>query len=254
MPKNALKELLKHAGKLEKKRGSVLVPLLMDETRSIDHYSVSEIYEHLEKGIKGGACEKMDVILHSEGGDADCAYHLAIILQEMCEGELTMIIPRYAKSAATMVACGGDVIAMGLPSELGPVDPQIQDPTSGRWISSSSIYNTIDYLKTLPACPLLQEMTKRLPVMEIGDHERQIKHVYNDLKRLLVARMFKGDEDKEKEAHEVADKLAKGYEYHGKAITLREAREMGLKVEELPEDQWKSVWRIFRIFEKEALL
>lgn len=254
MSKSSLGELRKCADKLKKKRGSVLVPFLMDETRSIDHYTVSEIYEHLEKTTKGEPCEKIDVLIHSGGGDADTAYHLATILQELCKGKLTMIVPRYAKSGATLLACGGDVIAMGLPSELGPVEPQIQDPTSGRWIATSSIYHTIDYLKALPRCPLLEEMTKRLPVMEIGDHQRQIKHVYNDLKRLLVAGMFKGDKDREEKAHKVADKLTKGYEYHGKTITLREAREIGLKVEELPKDQWELVWRIFRIFEKEVLI
>ena len=38
------------------------------------------------------------------------------------------IVPLQAKSAATMLALGGDEIVMGLHSRLGPIDPQILIP------------------------------------------------------------------------------------------------------------------------------
>ena len=39
--------------------------------------------------------------------------------------KLTFIIPRWAKSAATLLVCGGDEILMTPVAELGPLDPQI---------------------------------------------------------------------------------------------------------------------------------
>lgn len=251
----AYKKLEQLADELRKTRKSLVVPIFIDETRSIDHYLVSEIYERLEEATKEEFSQDIDVILHSSGGDADNAYHLATMFQQYCrKGKLSMIIPRYAKSAATLLACGGDVIVMGAPSELGPIDPQVEDPVTGSWISLVSIYNTIDYLKTLEKGPLLDKLTERLPVMEIGDYQLQIKHVQELLEELLVKRMFRAYRYKEMKAKEIAEKLTTGYAYHGRTITLAEANKIGLKTEVLPRDQWFLVWKMYRIFEKEVLI
>lgn len=244
----ALEEMTRELDELTKIRGTFIVPILMDETRSISHYFVSEAYDRLLNSSI--TTKNIDVLIHSAGGDADAAYHLATILQEICEGKLTMIVPRYAKSAATLLACGGDVIIMDLPSELGPIDPQLEDPITGRYISGSSVRNTIKYIQELSG-PLLRELCQRLPVIQIGDHESLVKHIEECLEELLCERMFKGEAEK---AKKIAEKLTTGYSYHGRAITLREAKKIGLKIETLPREQWQKIWKIFRIFEKEVLV
>jgi hypothetical protein len=244
----ALEDMARELEELAKIRGTFILPILMDETRSISHYFVSEVYDRLLNSSI--TAKNIDVIIHSAGGDADAAYHLATILQEICEGKLTMIVPRYAKSAATLLACGGDVVVMDLPSELGPIDPQLEDPVTGRYISGSSVRNTIKYIQELSG-PLLKELCQRLPVIQIGDHESLVEHVEECLKELLCERMFKDETEK---AKEIAEKLTTGYSYHGRAITLREAKKVGLKIETLPRDQWQKVWKVFRIFEKEVLV
>lgn len=252
--KSALQELEEKLKELQESRKTLVVPLLMDEASSIDYYTVSEVYEQVRRALHEQKAQDIDVIIHSGGGDADAAYHIAVILQELCKGKLTMIVPRFAKSAATLLACGGDVIVMDLPSELGPLDPQVQDPTSGRWVSVSSIEGTLKYLSTLNRSPLLEELCKRIPILEVGDYQRIRNHMKTLLKDLLIRRMFKDDENKEAKAEQIATQLVEGYSYHGKAITKSEAEQIGLKVEQLPEDQWKLVWEIFRIFEKEVLV
>lgn len=249
--------LEKLSKELMRLRNSLVVPIFMDDTRSIDALLVSEIYDRLENVTTKQVPLNIDVIIHSGGGDADNAYHLATMFQDYCKGggKLSMIIPRFAKSAATLLACGGDVIVMGMPSELGPIDPQVEDPTSGRWISTVSIYNTIDYLKTLERGPLLEEMTAKLPVMEIGDYQRQIRHIQELLKELLIKRMFRySGKYKETVTKAISEKLTTGYTYHGRTITLKEAKNIGLKIEQLPKVQWSLVWKMFRIFEKGVLL
>jgi len=59
------------------------------------------------------------VILDSNGGDADAAYHIAKIIDQNFSGTIKYIIPRFAKSAATLLACGGNKIVMGETSEFG---------------------------------------------------------------------------------------------------------------------------------------
>ena len=69
--------------------------------------------------------DDLHVIIESGGGDADAAYHIAKLLDAHFKGILKYIVPRFAKSAATLMVCGGNKIVMGETSELGPLDPQI---------------------------------------------------------------------------------------------------------------------------------
>jgi len=255
MKSESISQMEELCEKLSKQRNSTVIPLLMDETRSITHYLVSEVYDQIKSIEEQGLLkEDVDVILHSGGGDVDAAYHLGLILQGVCKGNLTIIIPRYAKSAATLLACSGNTIAMDLPSELGPIDPQIEDPTTKRWVSILSITKTIDFLKTLEKGPLLEELAKRIPVLEIGDYDRLIRHVCTCVEELLLRRMLKNDKNRKELASKIAKALTQKFQHHGMCIDISKAKEIGLKVVQLPPEQWKIVWKIFRIFEAEFLV
>lgn len=66
------------------------------------------------------------VLIHSPGGYASCAYQIANVLRNQC-GQFTAIVPRWAKSAATLLALGAEEILLGKDGELGPWDAQLQD-------------------------------------------------------------------------------------------------------------------------------
>ena len=70
---------------------------------------------------------KIDVIVDSSGGDIDAAYNLSNLFRRFAKEELNFIVPRWAKSAATLLVCSGDKIFMAPVTELGPLDPQITD-------------------------------------------------------------------------------------------------------------------------------
>ena len=65
------------------------------------------------------------LILHSSGGDIGSAYLIGKLCREYTSEKFVAVIPRKAKSAATLICCGADEIHMGSLSELGPIDPQI---------------------------------------------------------------------------------------------------------------------------------
>lgn len=67
------------------------------------------------------------LLIDSPGGLATSAYRFARVLQKRCGGFVAMV-PRYAKSAATLVCLGAQSIVMGDYAELGPLDAQIDDP------------------------------------------------------------------------------------------------------------------------------
>lgn len=72
------------------------------------------------------AGEHVAVLIDSPGGQSKCAYQVASFLRQHCGG-FTAVIPRYAKSAATLLTLGADNILLGKFAELGPLDVQIYD-------------------------------------------------------------------------------------------------------------------------------
>src|SRR3989344_5991171 len=90
--------------KLEKKRKTRVLVLFFGE--AITRSTVNGIYDKLQKEYEG--TKRLDVILDSSGGDIDAAFILAKLLRKYGKDKLTFIIPRWAKSAATLLACSGD--------------------------------------------------------------------------------------------------------------------------------------------------
>jgi hypothetical protein len=68
----------------------------------------------------------LDLIIHSPGGDGTAADKMTDLCRKYCTGIFRVVVPLYAKSAATLIALSGDEILMGETSELGPIDGQIQ--------------------------------------------------------------------------------------------------------------------------------
>ena len=254
--------------KLEEKRNTKVILLTMDESRGIDKYLVSQIYNMMEEISKESPLANVDIIIHSWGGDADAAYHIGKILRNYCNGKLTFIIPRFAKSAATLLCCAGDCIVMGRPSELGPVDPQVFDPIRGVRYSTLSIRDTMMFLdKIEKECgkdeedcnKVIKEAIKNIPLMEIGDNLRALNHIAEYLHELLITGMFKEEYSKKKEETEVCIKniilnLIQGHYSHSKCIDYDAAKSMGLKIEDVSKEEWNIIWNIFKIFEKEVLI
>ena len=83
----------------------------------------------LLNGIDSGA--SITLLLDSLGGEIDSAEGMVRHIQNVCQspsatnGDLEVVVPYQAKSAATLLALGADRILMSNSSELGPIDPQI---------------------------------------------------------------------------------------------------------------------------------
>ena len=72
------------------------------------------------------------MILVSNGGEPGSAYLIGKLCRESCNGKFLVVVPRYAKSAATLLATAANEIHMGSLSELGPIDPQINKMPTDR--------------------------------------------------------------------------------------------------------------------------
>lgn len=92
----------------------------------INRLNLLKFRKELRKYIEsGGTSKEVDFILNSPGGDPDAAYKIISILKNRFE-KVNVVVPLWAKSAATLLSLGADELIMDEMGELGPLDPQIR--------------------------------------------------------------------------------------------------------------------------------
>ena len=199
------------------------------------------------------------VILDSPGGDPRCAYQMASAIKKVC-GNYVTIVPRYAKSAATLFSLGSATILLAQRAELGPLDMQIRDNDDE---SQRSVLEYVQSLERLEAFALrliddtmqvLLQRTKK----KVGTLLPHVMKFSTDLVRPLfenvdvvqytqMARLHKVVEDyairlmtsdvrDREQAEEIAHRLTSDYSDHGYVIDFSEAEQVGLPVAYVDDD------------------
>jgi Serine dehydrogenase proteinase len=199
--------------------------------------------------------KKICVVLHTFGGDPVAAYKIGIFLQKRTGG-FEIVIPKKAKSAGTLLALGATKMIMGPMAEIGPLDMQIKDPESDLW---DSALNETKSLQTLSREALVlysskMELLKKMyPFKTFETKNRIATEFVNEMIRPLVEKidavhytkmarimeiMKKYGKQLMKRAGystervgKVVESLGEDYPEHAYIIDAREARELGLKVE-----------------------
>ena len=88
-------------------------------------YSMMAVREKvLAYKTAGNDCKEIDFIIQSPGGLADDAYRIIRTLRKNFT-TVNIIIPFWAKSAATLLSLGGTKIIMDEAAEFGPLDAQL---------------------------------------------------------------------------------------------------------------------------------
>lgn len=237
------------------KRGNISIQILLNplNRRGVDVvFDIINNPQFQEQRKKLTNPDNLDVIVDSFGGDADAAYHIAKLLDSQFKGTITYIIPRFAKSAATLLICGGNKIVMSETSELGPLDPQIAQE-DGSFISAKAVQSALDLIKKQLktgdkySLELATILASRLNPLTLGQYERTIDIAKEYQKELLCLRMFSYKKDKKK-VDTIIRKFATGYTHHSRVIGCQEAKDIfGDSLEILPVDseEWKTIWEFY---------
>jgi Serine dehydrogenase proteinase len=236
--------------RIQERTGRPLLCWIGEPQSEIDRYDIAPIADLLHP-LEPGAV--VDLFLQSPGGDIDIAEKIVLMLRKRCAG-FRVIVPEFAKSAATLIAIAADSIVMGYPSELGPIDPQVSIQTmSGEWVSRPAhafleglrvIKEEADESGTLsPAYfPVLQHVDPAL----LDYCRTAIARSEQFAKKWLTQYQCAGDHEK---AAEIAANLGdvKRHLSHGAVIDHAAAGEMGLQVEYLAPDSdlWNALWRLY---------
>lgn len=193
-------------------------------------------------GLKG---EALDLILHSPGGSMEAADQLVQYLRAKYKN-IRAIVPQNAMSASTMIACACDSIVMGKHSAIGPIDPQVTFPTpSGAFTApAQAILDEFDQAKREVAAnpasiPLWAAKVQSYPHGFLTMCDSTLQLAREKVAEWLSTYMLKGDPDRQKKSTAIAAWLgdAKAHKTHGRPITIDRAREKGLLVNSLEDDQ-----------------
>lgn len=175
-----------------------------------------------EYGTRGRKDGPIMLILHSSGGYPGHAYLIGKMLQEASSLNLDIVVPRWAKSAATLLCCSAMHIHMGRLSELGPIDPQVGEPPMPALGLKVAIEHIVDLVEAHPQSKdlFVGYMIGKVDPMHLGYFDRASASAMQYAERLLTCGAHKIPF---KDASEIAGKLVHGYMDHGFVIDKDEA-------------------------------
>ena len=178
----------------------------------------------------------LDLIIHSTGGSSEAAEQIVSYLRQKYD-HIRVIVPLYAMSAATMIACAADEIVMGRQSALGPVDPQFLTP-SGPMPAHAIVdefERALDQIRNDPKTAAF--WVPKLSVLQHGYFsvaKTVIERAESLCREWLNSYMKLAPE----KATDIAQWLAsKEHGSHGKPIAVADAEARGLKISRLEHDQ-----------------
>ncbi len=94
--------------------------------------------------------KELVLLLNSGGGDALAAERFVTVCRSFSKDSFTVMVPKMAKSAATMICFGAKNICMSRTSELGPIDPQIPIyDDRGNLVNVLAAYQIVESYKQL---------------------------------------------------------------------------------------------------------
>lgn len=239
------------------------------------------LFYHMRRSIVGNTKKKKIIlVINSPGGSVDAAYSLIEILRNSCEC-IEVVVPVWAKSAATLVSLSANKIYMSEIAELGPLDPQVREPGEVRYKSVLDEYQAMsqirreafenfDYAVALimnksggmsipevlsPAskfvATLIRPLYEQTDPKLLGKRVRQLKISEEYAIRVLRRnKAYKGQD-----IEELVNTLVYEYPSHSFVINYNEANELGMPVEILSDDPTiENLVKVFTVWGREISL
>lgn len=215
--------------------------------------------------------QTLDVLLDSIGGDINATYQLVAFLRDH-SSNLRVMVPDYAKSAATFLCLGADEIYLSKTAELGPLDVQIPDPRkSGNLMSALDAFKALEYLRqyametldltvkmvlersALTVKEALEEARQFVSIvitplyqqvrpLDLGEYRRTLAIGEEYSRRVMERYSYKGKDSEN--INRIIQRIVWSYPSHRFVIDYEEAKELGLNVHLLNEEDSKATKQI----------
>jgi ATP-dependent protease ClpP protease subunit len=264
---------------------------VLEETQQ-GHVIRVPIYQELEKALYGGKCrivtffaafhpfgllddedadmleevlqnttidddQNLVLVISSPGGSAVAAERIVNICRTYGHGHFSVIVPKMAKSAATMVCLGAKQVHMSHTSELGPIDPQIlirePDNRSTRYLAAHEILESYSELMTKANRSLRGRLEPYLQQLQRFD-ARDIRAIRSaqELSESIAVNCLQDEALAGKTKTEIKAKLKPFLKpryttVHERPIYHAMATRCGLSVEvhDVRSPVWRIVWKLY---------
>lgn len=191
--------------------------------------------------VRGLRTRQLDLLLHSPGGSAEATASIVRYLRRQFD-DVRVFVPLAAMSAATMWALSANRIVMGGHSQLGPIDPQLSTPQGN--IPARAVID--QFARAKRECsedpsllgawlPILQQYGPAL-IEQCESAERLARDL---VREWLRSYMLDGNPNRVQKATQIARYFAAYsiHRSHSLGINRDQARERGVVVDNLEEDQ-----------------
>lgn len=186
--------------------------------------------------------KKISLILHTLGGNTMAAWNLVNMLRMFCD-ELEIIVPARARSAGTLMCLGADTVLMTKQATLGPIDPSLNgplnpqipgaSPESRAPVSVEAVRGYIEMAKqdfgikgSADMTSVLKDLSQKVHPLVLGSIFRTRSQIQTLARELLKSQVKDANKTKK-----IIDFLCSDSGSHDYTINRREARQLGLNIE-----------------------
>jgi hypothetical protein len=213
--------------------------------------------EMLEEVLQNTPLDDKELLLliNSPGGEALPAERIVNICRSYSQGKFRVIVPKMAKSAATMICLGANKIGMSKTSELGPIDPQIAFEDERGHTKQFAAHEIIEsYNELIKKANLTRRRVEPYLQQLARFDARDIRRIRSaqDLSENIAIRCLQSGVFSGLSANQIRAKIKpflepKLTQVHGRPIYYDQARACGLDVElhDIRSDLWRVVWELF---------
>ena len=223
-------EVIKHTSEivetLQKSRKSRLLVLILHQ--SIGPSAALDLSNVMRRM---GEVDTLDVLMESGGGNLDFAYKILRLLKSYAK-QVTVIVPFYAKSAATLIALGADRLQMCRAGELGPIDPQVIDPDSNIMVPAVSIKSAMDFIAEVDDPLIKASLTDKISPMLMGAYRNAEAMSKQYLDEILATKKF---DDSKRE--DLVGLFTEMMHFHGYPMSIDFLEKHGVPVDALSESE-----------------
>ncbi|HNU23900.1 hypothetical protein [uncultured Mesotoga sp.] len=181
----------------------------------------------------------LDLILHTPGGDVAATESIVDYLDQMFGvRNIRAIVPQLAMSCGTMISCACSEIIMGKHSNLGPIDPQLNDiPAHG---VLEEFQTAVKECKADPSkLGLWQAIIAKYRPTFLGECNKAIEWTEELVKDWLAKGMFAGSANAQQTIQNIVKELGDHAltKSHNRHLSAEQCKAMNLKVSMLEDNQ-----------------
>ncbi|VVB79921.1 Serine dehydrogenase proteinase [uncultured archaeon] len=196
---------------------------------------------HFHKVLRKLTGKKLFLVLESPGGHIDSAAKIIHMCKQYFK-EFNVVVPSYAKSAATLICVSADNLFLGSGGEMGPVDPQVLHPLEQKtYIPALSIKDALEFIESSNDPYVKIGLTEKIDPYLMGAYRRVIKLAEQYLHDAHLVKTSKSPK-------EVIDALTHKYISHGYPIDIQECEKLGIPLKKFKDE--KIMDEVYDLFEE----